>query len=268
MKNQILLEQLLDAYDGDVRRIGTDLKNLQAHRHDLQVPARDFSDAPVVVDVQSLTKTYKLGRTRVEAVKDVSLQVRQGEIVALTGTSGSGKSTVLQLIGGLDKPTSGSVLIDGLDLRKMRDGKLSRYRGQKIGFVFQSFYLQPFLSVRDNIEVPAMFARIKPRVRHDRSQKVAAAVGLNDRLTHYSKELSGGQIQRTAIARALINQPKLLLADEPTGNLDQQNATAIFDLFEKAREEFGTTVIVVTHDDDLAHRADRIIRLTDGRVAV
>ena len=170
------------------------------------------------------------------------------------------------MIGGLDNPTSGVVTVDGVNLRKLRDGKLSRYRGQKIGFVFQSFYLQPFLNVRDNIEIPAMFARSKRRSRHERSQELAEAVNLDDRLKHYSKELSGGQIQRTAIARAMINKPKILLADEPTGNLDKENAKVIFDLFEQMRRDYNTTVIVVTHDESLASRMDRMIRLSDGMV--
>lgn len=267
MDKNSLLKQLYDAYGGDMAQIGRDLKQLGIDRKSIiKKPKVDVSDQPVVVDVQNVSKVYKLGKTRVNALSETSLQIRQGEMVALVGASGSGKSTLLQLIGGLDSPTSGSVVVDGVNLKKMRDGKLSRYRGQKIGFVFQSFYLQPFLNVRDNVEVPAMFARTKRKLRHDQSTKLAEAVGLEDRLKHYAKELSGGQIQRTAIARALMNQPKILLADEPTGNLDRKNALAIFDLFEQVRQEFNTTVIVVTHDEELASRLDRSVRLSDGRV--
>lgn len=222
----------------------------------------------IILSAKNLSRRYKVGKNVIEAVQDVSLDVYESEFVALVGTSGSGKSTLLSLIGGLEKPSSGDIVVDGTDLKKMSDAKLSRYRGQKLGFVFQSFYLQPFLTVATNIEVPAMFAGIDSKVRHERVQAAAAAVGLTDRLKHLPKELSGGQIQRASIARALVNQPKLLLADEPTGNLDSTNATAIFDLFEKVRSELGTTVIVVTHDESLAQRADRIIRLVDGRVVL
>ena len=219
-----------------------------------------------LVELQGVSKEYKLGKTKVHALDDVSLTIHEGEMVALLGKSGSGKSTLLHMIGGLDKPTSGDVIVDGASLRKMRDSKLSYYRGQKIGFVFQSFYLQPFLNVRDNIEVPALFARVHAKARHERSLEVADAVGLADRAKSYGKELSGGQIQRVAVARALMNKPRIVLADEPTGNLDQQTAETIFQLFEKARDQFGATVVIVTHDEDLARRADRIIRVADGKV--
>lgn len=266
MTNQTLLEQLYDEYGGDLTRLQADLSKLRQSRQRDQQPKVDVSSKPVVIELKGVSKRYKLGHTTVQAVDDVSFEIRQGEMVALVGTSGSGKSTLLQMIGGLDKPTDGDVIVDGVNLKKLRDGALSRYRGQKMGFVFQSFYLQPFLNVRDNIEIPAVFARTKRSERHEEAASVAQSVGLSDRLKHYSKELSGGQIQRTAIARALINRPKILLADEPTGNLDQTNATAIFDLFEKARADFDTTVIVVTHDENLAARMDRAIRLSDGKV--
>lgn len=268
MDKQKLIDQLLIAYGDDVAAIGRDVKAAHLSRRVLakKKPVLVNPDSPVVVDVQDITKVYKLGKTKVHALDGVSVQIRQGEMVALTGASGSGKSTLLQLIGGLDSPTSGAVVVDGVNLKKLRDGKLSRYRGRKIGFVFQSFYLQPFLNVRDNIEVPAMFARTKKLDRHEIADELAQAVGLADRVKHYSKELSGGQIQRTAIARALINRPKILLADEPTGNLDKTNAAAIFDLFEKVRQDYNTTVVVVTHDEELANRMDRQIRLSDGKV--
>ena len=265
MKTETLIKQLVDAYDGDIARLKSDLDTFTVQKEPTK-PRVDLSDKPIVVEISNVSKTYKLGKTNVQALDDVSLKIHEGEMVALVGSSGSGKSTLLQLIGGLDKPTQGNVVVDGADLHKMSDGVLSKYRGQKIGFVFQSFYLQPFLNVRDNIEIPAIFARTKRPIRHNKAQEIAEAVGLADRLKHYSKELSGGQIQRTAIARALINQPKILLADEPTGNLDQTNAHAIFELFETARKTFGTTVIVVTHDENLAAKMDRAIRLSDGKV--
>ena len=263
-----MISQLLDAYHDDVTALGRDVKAaVIARKKSPKKPKKEYADKPIVVELQDVSKTYKLGKTKVQALADVSLTIREGEMVALLGKSGSGKSTLLHMIGGLDKPTSGEVIVDGVNLRTMRDHTLSQYRGQKIGFVFQSFYLQPFLNVRDNIEVPAMFARVHAHERHERSTEIAKAVGLEERIKHYSKELSGGQIQRVAIARALMNKPKIVLADEPTGNLDQQTAETIFKLFAKARDEFGATVILVTHDEDLARRADRIIRVADGKVA-
>lgn len=219
-----------------------------------------------ILSAHNLSRHYKVGKNTINAVHDVSLNIYEGEFVALIGASGSGKSTLLSLIGGLEKPSSGSITVDGAELSKMSDSKLSRYRGQKLGFVFQSFYLQPFLTVETNIEVPAMFAGTKSGTRRERVSAAAEAVGITDRLKHLPKELSGGQVQRVAIARALVNQPKLLLADEPTGNLDSTNANIVFDLFDKVRRKLGTTVIVVTHDENLATKADRIIRLIDGRV--
>jgi len=227
-------------------------------------PKQVNSDKPVLVSINHVFKNYKLGRQKVEAVKGVTLDIRQGEFIALTGPSGSGKSTLLQMIGGLDKPSSGQVVVDGQNISKLSDRKLSVFRNKTVGFVFQFFYLQPFLGVKTNLEVPAMFARTKRRARGERAVELAEAVGLSDRIKHLPKELSGGQMQRAAIARALLNKPKLLLADEPTGNLDSTNGRAIIDLFEQVRRDFGTTIVVVTHDDAIAARADRIVSLKDG----
>ena len=263
-----LLEELYDYYKGDMKQLGADLKKVYERKSAIKAtPKRDVSGKPVVIKVENLIKHYRLGKNTVQAVEDVSLEIRQSEMVALVGTSGSGKSTLLQIIGGLDKPSSGNVFVDGENITKMRDAKLSRYRGQKIGFVFQSFYLQPFLNVQSNIEIPSVFARMKRKERHERSKMLGDSVGLDDRLKHFSKEISGGQIQRAAIARALMCQPKIILADEPTGNLDQKNANAVFELFEKARELYDTTIVVVTHDEQLASKMDRVIRLSDGRIA-
>lgn len=224
-------------------------------------------DAPVIIDIKNITKQYKLGRQKVEALKGVSLKVQAGEFVALTGPSGSGKSTLLQLIGGLDRPSDGLVTVNNKNISKLSDRQLSIFRNQTIGFVFQFFYLQPFLKLQTNIEVPAMFARTKSKLRSPRAVELADAVGLTDRVKHLPKELSGGQMQRAAIARALQNEPKIILADEPTGNLDSVNSKAIIDLFEQVREQFGATIVVVTHDPAVAARADREIKLVDGVVA-
>ena len=258
------IESFLDLFDGNPVEA---VRAIQKHVLPAKAPVAPINPAligSVVVELDDVKKTYKVGRQKINALAGVSLQIRQGEIVALTGASGSGKSTLLQLIGGLDKPTTGTVIVDGQDLRKMRDGALSRFRNQTIGFVFQFFYLQPFLKVGTNLEVPAMFARTKRATRQESARRLAESVGVTDRLGHLPSELSGGQMQRGASARALLNRPKVLLADEPTGNLDSTNSQAIIALFDQIRREFDTTIIIVTHDPAIAARADREIRLSDG----
>lgn len=224
-------------------------------------------ERPVLITATDLTKSYRLGRQHITAVRDISLKIYRGEIVALTGTSGSGKSTLLHLLGGLDKPSSGAIEINGKNINKMSDRALSKFRNQTIGFVFQSFYLQPFLTLRRNIEVAAMPRRTRRAERIARTDELARRVGLYDRLNHRPRELSGGQIQRAAIARALLNQPQIILADEPTGNLDSQNSQEIINLFKQIRDDYGTTIIIATHDHEIASQADRIITLKDGALA-
>jgi putative ABC transport system ATP-binding protein len=265
---------LLAAFDGDVESA------IAAVRAQTSTPPPEAVTAPrphltreprprsgrTLVEVSDLRKTYKVGGQQIRALDGVSLTIDEGEFVALVGASGSGKSTLLQLLGGLDKPSSGRILVDGADIGRMRDGNLSTFRNSTIGFVFQFFYLQPFLHLVTNTEVPGMFAHAKRGPRRERALELVDRVGLSDRAKHRPREMSGGQMQRAAIARALLNSPKLLLADEPTGNLDNATGASIMDLFEQIREESGTTIVMVTHDEDMAARADRSIRLRDGLV--
>ena len=262
------IQDLLRSFEGDATKAVYGLREYMANDRRKASPVKQLirRSEEVIISVKNVKKSYKIGRQKVEAVNDVSLSIHKGEFIALTGASGSGKSTLLQLIGGLDKPTDGEITVDGTDIGKMNDRKLSKFRNQTIGFVFQFFYLQPFLRVQKNIEVPAMFAGTKRSERQPLVEKISKSVGLSDRLTHLPKELSGGQMQRVAIARALLNNPKILLADEPTGNLDSSNSAAIIELFEKVRDEFGTTIIIVTHDPAIARRADREIKLKDGKI--
>ncbi len=261
------IERLLDVFEHDPVIAVQAVRNHVEQQAALeQRRARPASTSPVLLTIKDVSKTYKLGRQKLEVLRGVSLEVREGEFIAITGASGSGKSTLLQLMGGLDKPTNGEVCFGDKNLAKFSDSKLSDFRLQTIGFVFQFFYLQPFLRLERNLEVPGMFMRTSPRNRQDRVIELAEQVGLADRLKHFPRELSGGQMQRAAIARALMNQPKILLADEPTGNLDSKNGAAIINLFETIRRELGTAVVIVTHDPSIARRADREIRLKDGAI--
>lgn len=261
------IQSYLDLFGGDVAAATKALEqHAQATRRRTQRAAVQ-PQGEVLIQVQDLAKTYRVGKQDIAALGGVSLNIHKGEFVALTGPSGSGKSTLLQLIGGLDKPTSGNVLVGDRNLMKLGDREISQFRNRTIGFVFQFFYLQPFLRLRHNLEVAGMPLGTPRAQRRTRVGELAKLVGLADRLHHFPKELSGGQMQRAAIARALLNAPEILLADEPTGNLDSANGKAIIDLFEKIRDEFGTTIVVVTHDPGVAARADREITLRDGVLA-
>lgn len=211
---------------------------------------------------KNLVKKY--GKNIVLEIKN--LQINRGEFVAITGASGSGKSTLLNILSGLDRPTSGEVLVDGQNIFKLRDRKLSKFRNRKIGFIFQFFYLQPFLTVRQNIEVASFPLWVKSKIRRHRAEKLASVVGLGDRVNAFPRELSGGQIQRVAIARSLINSPEILFADEPTGNLDSKNSKQTIELLRKIQKQTGMTLVVVTHDERIAAEADRIIEIEDGKV--
>lgn len=262
-----LTNNYIEAFGGDLEAAIAAIRNRIERDGKTTNVARAKPERPVgktLISVESLAKKYKVGKHDVHALNGVSLTVHAGEFLALTGASGSGKSTLLQLMGGLDKPTAGQVVVDGQNLASMSDGQLSRFRGQTIGFVFQFFYLQPFLRLDRNLEVPGMFARVKRAERQARVRELAEKVGIADQLNHLPRELSGGQIQRAAVVRALMNNPKIILADEPTGNLDSENSGAIISLFEYIRETFGTTVIIATHDTGIAGRADRIVLLKDG----
>jgi putative ABC transport system ATP-binding protein len=213
-----------------------------------------------------LTRRYKMGDTFVDALRGVDLEIGRGEFVALVGPSGSGKSTVLNLIGGLDRPTSGEIWIDGTELSDSDEKTLTRHRRQRVGFVFQSFNLLPRLTAEENVALPLMFSGVPEKERGARARELLERVGLEARLAHRPTQLSGGEQQRVAIARALVSQPALLLADEPTGNLDTVTGLEIMRLLKELNQEYGLTLLVVTHDPEVAAFADRVVRLRDGQV--
>jgi putative ABC transport system ATP-binding protein len=219
-----------------------------------------------VVRAAGLTRRYKMGDAFVDALRGVDLVIHRGEFVALVGPSGSGKSTVLNLIGGLDRPTSGQVWIDALELSATDERALTRHRRQHVGFVFQTFNLLPRLTAEENVALPLMFSGVPHKQRLERARALLERVGLAPRLTHRPSQLSGGEQQRVAIARALVGQPALLLADEPTGNLDSTTGGEIMALLQELNQERDLTLLVVTHDPEVAAFADRVVRLRDGRV--
>lgn len=217
-----------------------------------------------VLRVEDLKRDLRAGEVIVHALRGVTLKVRQGEFVGVIGPSGSGKSTLLGLIGGLDAPTSGKVYIDGVDITHLKERALTRIRNEKIGFVFQAYNLIPTLTALENVALPVQFARQRRFSPSQRAQEVLEMLGLSDRLDHRPAQLSGGQQQRVAIARALANNPPLLLADEPTGNLDTEASAVVMTALHDVRRNMNTTVVVVTHDMDVAAQVDRLILLVDG----
>jgi putative ABC transport system ATP-binding protein len=219
-----------------------------------------------VVRTVGLTRRYKMGDTQVDALRGVDLTVTRGEFVALVGPSGSGKSTVLNLVGGLDQPTSGQVWINGTELSASDERTLTRHRRQHVGFVFQSFNLLPRLTAKENVALPLMFSGVPEKERLARAGELLERVGLGPRLAHRPTQLSGGEQQRVAIARALVGEPALLLADEPTGNLDSATGAEIMRLLKALNQERGLTLLVVTHDPEIAAFATRTVRLRDGKV--
>ncbi len=219
-----------------------------------------------VIAVAALTKLYGRGETEVRAVDQVDLQVELGDYVAIMGASGSGKSTMMNIIGCLDSPTSGTYRLDGIDVATLPDRELSRIRNRKIGFVFQNFNLIARTSALENVELPLAYAGVRGGERRRRAVAALARVGLEKRLAHTPAQLSGGQQQRVAIARAIVGSPVMLLADEPTGALDSTSTADVLDLFDQLSNE-GRTLVVITHEDEVAERAKRVLRMRDGRIA-
>lgn len=228
---------------------------------------RDSPPDGEVACLRDVRKVYYKpdGSVMVEALRGIDLTIRHGEYVAIMGASGSGKSTLLNILGCLDRPSSGQYLLGGRDVNSMDDEALSRFRGRTIGFIFQAFNLIPQLTIEDNVEVPLFYQGVSKHERRQRALRALAMVGLEDRVGHRPSELSGGQQQRAAIARALVADPIVLMADEPTGNLDSKTGTAILELFERLHEQ-GMTIIMITHDDSVADRCERVVRLRDGVV--
>jgi putative ABC transport system ATP-binding protein len=231
-------------------------------------PVAAAGSMPPVISVRDLTKTYDVGEVKVHALRGVSVNIEPGEFVAATGPSGSGKSTFMHILGCLDHPTTGQYFLDGKDVAKLKKDELAEVRNRKIGFVFQGFNLLARTSALDNVELPLLYSHnsMKTAERHKRAMEALTAVGLSERAHHHPNQLSGGQQQRVAIARGLINQPSLLLADEPTGNLDSRTSVEVMGIFQRLNAEKGITVLLITHEHDIAEYAQRIVSFRDGRV--
>ena len=217
-----------------------------------------------IIETKDITKRYIMGAEVVDALKGVSITIRKGEYVAFMGPSGSGKSTLMNIIGCLDSPTSGTYILNGKDVSDMSENELAEVRNREIGFVFQTFNLLPRQSSLDNVALPLIYAGYNKTDRSEKAQRVLESVGLGDRSSHKPNELSGGQRQRVAVARALVNKPAVVMADEPSGNLDSRNRDELHDLLFSLRNELGQTFVIVTHDDSFAERSDRIIHIKDG----
>jgi len=222
------------------------------------------SDA--VIALENVHKTYDLGEIQVHALRGVSLEIRRGEFVAIMGASGSGKSTLMNILGCLDRPSKGRYLLDGIDVSQLSKVELAHIRNRKIGFVFQQFNLLSRTTALENVELPTLYAGIPPEERVTRARQSLERVGLADRAMHHPSQLSGGQQQRVAIARALVNKPAILLADEPTGNLDSRTSVEIMDILQRLNENEGLTVVLVTHEPDIANYAQRALEFRDGKM--
>ncbi len=229
--------------------------------------AAEAAETPPVIQMNGIVKRYYEGKeNELEILHGIDLTVRQGDFVAIVGESGSGKSTLMNIIGALDKPTSGTYLLDGTNVQAMPDSQLSVIRNKKIGFVFQNFNLIGRTSALKNVELPMLYAHVPPRQRTQRAKELLAAVGMADRADHQPNELSGGQKQRVAIARAMANDPSLLLADEPTGALDSATSRTVMDIFHRLNRQQGKTIVLITHSQQLAEECPRILTLIDGRI--
>lgn len=223
------------------------------------------TDHQVIIQVDDVHKYYDLGETRVHALRGVSVQIERGEFVAIMGASGSGKSTFMNILGCLDKPTSGRYLLEGIEVSQLSKKALAAIRNRKIGFVFQGFNLLSRTTALENVELPTLYAQVTKQEGQKRAREALELVGLGDRMMHYPAQLSGGQQQRVAIARALVNRPSILLADEPTGNLDSRTSVEILEVFQKLNDD-GLTVVLVTHETDIAQFAKRSIQFRDGKI--
>ena len=219
-----------------------------------------------MIELRDVWRLYRMGEETINALAGINLEISQGEFVSIVGPSGSGKSTLLHIIGGLDSPTKGSIVVDGQDLSKASDRELSTYRNKKVGFVFQTFNLQPTYNALENVALPLVFAKVPLGKRNQIAREALDTVGLGDRVRHKPGELSGGERQRVGIARALVNNPKILLADEPTGNLDSKARERIIELLTKLNKERGLTLMLVTHDLESAKNADRMLQMHDGKL--
>ncbi len=219
-----------------------------------------------VVELQNVNKIYRIDKRELPVLKNIDIRIEKGERLAIMGPSGSGKSTLLHLIGCLDRPSSGKILIDGTDISKLTDDDLARIRSGKIGFVFQFFYLIPTMTALDNVMLPMTFSRIPGSQRKERAEELLKSVGLGDRMYHKRSELSGGEVQRVAIARAMANNPQIILADEPTGNLDSESGKEIMGLLMKLNEEQKITLVIITHEKSIASYAQKVINLKDGEL--
>src|SRR6516225_3986375 len=227
-------------------------------------PRTSRSSVPVV-SVREVRKTYSLGETEVHALRGISVSIDAGDFVAIMGASGSGKSTFMNILGCLDRPTSGEYWLEGTDVSRLDKKQLARIRNQKIGFVFQGFNLLGRTTALENTELPMLYSRVSKKEREERAREALTLVGLGERLDHFPSQMSGGQQQRVAIARALVNKPRLLLADEPTGNLDSRTSVEVMDIFQKLNRD-GLTIVLVTHEPDIARFTDREIVFRDGHI--
>ncbi len=220
-----------------------------------------------VIRVRNLRKTYRMGTEELHALHGVSLEVHRGEMVAIMGPSGSGKSTLMNILGCLDQPTEGEYFLDGEDVSKMDEDELASIRNRRVGFVFQSFNLLARTTALENVQLPLIYAGLSSKERRDRASEVLRSVGLGERMNHMPNELSGGQQQRVAVARALVNNPAIIMADEPTGNLDSRSGVEVMSILQTLNREKGITIILVTHDPRIAQHAKRIIHIFDGEIA-